>query len=140
MNEPVWIDLREALAIHQKALALHGGAEGVRDQTLLESALARPKQMYAYADNPDWADLSAALTAGVVCNHPFVDGNKRTGFLLGVLFLELNGLEFVAKEEDAAQAVLALAARTLTQAEYKNWLSDNLAGSVTRNGALKKLC
>ncbi len=128
MNEPVWIDLRDALAIHQKALALHGGAAGVRDQTLLESALARPRQMHAYADHPDWADLSAALTAGVVRNHPFVDGNKRTGFLLGVLFLELNGLEFVATEEDAAQAVLALAAGSLTEGEFRNWLGDNIAG------------
>ncbi len=130
MKEPVWIDLRDALAIHDKMLALHGGAAGIRDQTLLESALARPRQIYAYADSPDWADLSAALIAGVVRNHPFVDGNKRTGFLLGVLFLELNELEFIAKEEDAAQAVLSLAAGSLAEAEFKNWLSDNIAGWV----------
>jgi death-on-curing protein len=130
VKEPVWIDLRDALAIHDKMLALHGGAAGIRDQTLLESALARPRQIYAYADSPDWADLSAALIAGVVRNHPFVDGNKRTGFLLGVLFLELNELEFIAKEEDAAQAVLSLAAGSLAEAEFKNWLSDNIAGWV----------
>ncbi len=74
--------------------------------------------------------MSAALTAGLVRDRPFEDANKRTGFLLGVLFPELNGLEFVAKEEDAAQAVLALAAGTLTETEFKNWLSDNLAGWV----------
>ena len=128
MKEPVWIDMRDALAIHDRMLALHGGAEGIRDQTLLESALARPRQVYAYAENPALADLGAALVAGVVKNHPFVDGNKRTGFLLGVLFLELNGLEFVAKEEDAAQAVLALAAGSLDEAEFRNWLSDNIIG------------
>jgi len=128
VKEPVWIDMRDALAIHDRMLALHGGAEGIRGQTLLESALARPRQLHAYADNPNWADLSAALMAGVVRNHPFVDGNKRTGFLLGVLFLELNGSKFVAKEEDAAQAVLSLAAGTLDEAEFKNWLSDNIIG------------
>ena len=133
MKEPVWIDMRDALAIHDRMLALHGGAEGIRDQTLLESALARPRQMYAYADNPNWADLSAALMAGVVRNHPFVDGNKRTGFLLGVLFLELNGSKFVAKEEDAAQAVLSLAAGTLDEAEFKNWLNDNIIGQKRRS-------
>jgi len=133
VKEPVWIDMRDALAIHDRMLALHGGAEGIRDQTLLESALARPRQMYAYADNPNWADLSAALMAGVVRNHPFVDGNKRTGFLLGVLFLELNGSKFVAKEEDAAQAVLSLAAGTLDEAEFKNWLNDNIIGQKRRS-------
>ena len=73
MNGPAWIELRDALAIHDRALALHGGAEGIRDQGLLESALARPRQMYADADDPDWADLSAALTAGIVRNHSFVE-------------------------------------------------------------------
>ncbi len=126
MTEPAWLDLRDALAIHDRILALHGGAEGIRDQGLLESALARPRQMYAYADDPDLADLSAALTVAVVRNHPFVDGNKRTGFLLGVLFPELNGLEFAAKEEDAAQAVLSLAAGSLTEGQFRNWLRDNI--------------
>lgn len=92
--------------------------------------LGASQQIYAYADHLDRADLSAALTAGLVRDRPFEDANKRTGFLLGVLFPELNGLEFVAKEEDAAQAVLALAAGTLTETEFKNWLSDNLAGWV----------
>ena len=137
MKEPVWIDMRDALAIHDRMLALHGGAEGIRDQTLLESALARPRQVYAYAENPALADLGAALVAGVVKNHPFVDGNKRTGFLLGVLFLELNGSKFVAKEEDAAQAVLSLAAGTLEEAEFKNWLNDNVVGQTRCSARMK---
>jgi death-on-curing protein len=124
--------MRDALAIHDRMLVLHGGAPGIRDRNLLESALARPRQLYAYAHNPKWADLSAALTAGVVRNHPFVDGNKRTGFLLGVLFLELNSLRFIAKEEDAAQAVLSLAAGTLDETEFKDWLSDNIASPVPK--------
>jgi death-on-curing protein len=129
--------MRDALAIHDRMLALHGGAEGIRDQTLLESALARPRQVYAYAENPALADLGAALVAGVVKNHPFVDGNKRTGFLLDVLFLELNGSKFVAKEEDAAQAVLSLAAGTLEEAEFKNWLSDNIVGQKRCSARMK---
>jgi death-on-curing protein len=130
VKEPVWIDLRDALAIHDRLLILYGGAEGLRDQTLLESALARPRQVYAYGDNPDLVDLSTALMAGVVKNHPFVDGNKRTGFVLGVMFLELNGLDFAASEEDATQAVRLLAAGRLDEASFRNWLCDNIAGWV----------
>ena len=83
--------------------------------------------MYAYAENPTVTDLAAALIFGVVRNHPFVDGNKRTGFVLGVMFLELNGLQFGATEEDATQAVRLLAAGDLDENSFKNWLSDNIA-------------
>ncbi|MBV9286809.1 MAG: type II toxin-antitoxin system death-on-curing family toxin [Hyphomicrobiales bacterium] len=105
----VWVEEREALAIHQRLLVLHGGAGGVRDEALLQSALARPRQAAAYADDPAIADLAALYTAGIVRNHPFIDGNKRTGFVLGVLFLELNGFIFNAAQEDAANAVLRVA-------------------------------
>jgi len=132
VKEPVWVDLRDALAIHDRLLVLYGGAEGLRDQNLLESALARPQQIYAYAENPDLADLGSALMAGVVRNHPFVDGNKRTAFVLGVMFLELNGLDFVATEEDATQAVRLLAAGSLDEGSFKNWLCDNIAGWLGR--------
>ncbi len=130
MTEPFWIDLRDALTIHDRLLSLYGGAEGIRAQDLLESALARPKQIYTYAENPTLLDLGAALMAGVVRNHPFVDGNKRTGFVLGVMFLELNGLQFKATEEDATQAVRLLAAGDLDEIAFKNWLSDNVAHSA----------
>ncbi len=130
MKEPIWIDLRDALAIHERLLALYGGPEGVRDEGLLESALARPKQLLAYGDNPDLTALSAALTAGIVWNHPFIDGNKRTGFLLGVLFLELNGFDFSASEADATIAVRSLASKQLNEVGYKNWLHANTVPSV----------
>ena len=99
--------------LHDRLLALHGGAAGVRDDGLLQSALARPQQHYAYADTPDLIEMATAYTAGIVRNHPFVDGNKRTGFVVGILFLELNGYRFTATQESAAQAVIALAAGTL---------------------------
>jgi death-on-curing protein len=126
MKEPVWIEERDALALHGKLLALHGGGEGIRDKGLLESALARPKQLYAYADSPDLIDMTAAYTAGVVRNHPFVDGNKRTGFVVGVLFLELNGWRFTATEAAATQAVLALAAGTLDETGYAAFLRAHI--------------
>ena len=118
MKEPVWIDERDALVLHDRLLALHGGAVGLRDDGLLKSALARPQQHFAYAESPDIVDMAAAYTWGIVRNHPFVDGNKRTGFVVGVLFLELNGYRFNASEEDAAQMVLELAGGNLDEAGY----------------------
>jgi death-on-curing protein len=125
VTEPLWLEERDALALHDRLLALHGGAAGVRDDALLQSALARPQQIHAYADAPDLLDLAAAYTAGIVRNHPFIDGNKRTGFVVGILFLELNGYRFTASEADAAQAVLELAAGTLDEAGYTNFLRAN---------------
>jgi death-on-curing protein len=111
--------------LHDRLLALHGGAAGVRDDALLQSALARPQQIHAYADTADLLDLAAAYTVGIVRNHPFIDGNKRTGFVVGILFLELNDYRFTASEADAAQAVLELAAGTLAEAGYTNFLRAN---------------
>jgi death-on-curing protein len=115
----------DALVLHDRLLALHGGASGVRDSALLQSALARPRQHYAYRENTDVIDMAAAYTAGIIRNHPFIDGNKRTGFLAGVLFLELNGYRFTASEEDAAQAVMTVAAGTLDEAGYGAFLRAN---------------
>ena len=125
MKDPVWIDERDALALHDHLLALHGGAAGLRDDALLKSALARPQQHYAYAESPDIIDMAAVYTAGIVRNHPFVDGNKRTGFVVGILFLELNGYRLAASEEAAAQAVLELAAGNLDEAIYSAFLRAN---------------
>jgi len=125
VREPIWIDERDALALHDRLLALHGGAAGLRDDNLLISALARPRQHHTYGDAPDIVDLAAIYTAGVLQNHPFVDGNKRTGFLLGILFLELNGYKFNASEEDTTQAVMALASGTIDEAEYGAFLRGN---------------
>ncbi len=131
MKETVWIDEREALALHDRLLALNGGAAGVRDDGLLKSALARPQQYQAYGGSSDAVELAAIYTAGIVCNHPFVDGNKRTGFVIGILFLELNGYRFNASEEDAAQAVMTLAAGKLDEAGYGAFLRANT--SRTKN-------
>jgi len=125
VKDPVWIDERDALALHDHLLALHGGAAGLRDDALLKSALARPQQHYAYAESPDIIDMAAVYTAGIVRNHPFVDGNKRTGFVVGILFLELNGYRLAASEEAAAQAVLELAAGNLDEAIYSAFLRAN---------------
>jgi death-on-curing protein len=122
---PLWIEERDVLAIHDRLLALHGGAAGLRDRGLLESALARPRQHHAYADKSDIVEMTALYTAGIVRNHPFVDGNKRTGFVIGVVFLELHGFVFKASEADATQAVMALAAGTLDEAGYSGWLREN---------------
>lgn len=124
-REPIWIEDRDVLAIHDRLLAAHGGASGLRDEGLLQSALARPRQHYAYAGSPDMIEMAALYTAGIVRNHPFVDGNKRAGFVVGVLFLELNGFRFFASEEDATQAVLDLAAGTLDEAAFTAWLRSN---------------
>ena len=126
MSEPVWIDEREVLVLHDQLLALDGGSEGVRSEALLQSALARPRQLHAYGHAPDIIDMAATYTAGIVRNHPFVDGNKRTGFVVGVLFLELNGYRFVALEEDATQAVLSLAAGKLDETAFTAWLRANV--------------
>ena len=124
MTEIVWIDLPEVLAIHAHQLDEHGGASGLRDPDLLESALARPRQRHAYGD-PDVFDLAAAYTAAIIANHPFVDGNKRTGFVAGVLFLELNGPTLAASEADATRAVLDLAASEMNEDDFASWLRIN---------------
>ena len=125
MTEPVWIDERETLVFHDRLIAVHGGVPGMRDAGLLRSALARPRQHAAYGDGAGMLMLAALYTAGIVRNHPFADGNKRTGFVLGVLFLELNGYVFRASQEDAANAVLALAAGQMDEHGYATFLGDN---------------
>ncbi len=127
MKQPIWIDERDALALHDRLLALHGGASGLRDDALLKSALARPQRLLDYAEAPDIIDMATAYTAGIVRDHPFVDGNKRTGFVVGILFLELNGYRFTASEEDAAQAILELAAGSLDETGYSSFLRANVA-------------
>lgn len=127
-REPLWIEERDALAIHDRLIAIHGGATGLRDRGLLQSALARLRQHQAYADSADIVAMAALYTAGIVGNHPFVDGNKRAGFVVGILFLELHGFDFKASEEDATQAVLDLAAGTLNEVAFAAWLRANVKG------------
>ncbi len=123
---PLWIDERDALAIHGRLLSVHGGAAGLRDAGLLQSAMARPLQHHAYAASPDVIEMASLYTAGIVRNHPFVDGNKRTGFVVGVLFLELNGLNFHATEEEGTQSVMDLAAVKINEAVYAACLRSNV--------------
>ena len=115
------------LRIHDRLIKLDGGAEGLRDSTLLKSALARPKQLHVYSEGSDIIDLAAAYTVGILRNHPFFDGNKRTGFVVGVLFLELNGYLFSATEDAATEAVLELAAGTINEGTYSAFLREHAA-------------
>ncbi len=121
----VWPGEHDALAVHDRSLSLHGGAAGVRDHGLLASVLARPRQLEANGEAVDVVDLAASYTAGLIQNHPFIDGNKRTGFVIGILFLELNGARFTASEEAATQAVMGLAAGALDTAGYAAFLREN---------------
>jgi death-on-curing protein len=125
MTEFAWIDEADARAIHDLVLSEHGGAPGLRDEGLLKSALARARQAQAYGDAPDLIDLAAAYVADIVRNHPYVDGNKRTGFVVGVLFLELNGCRFTAGEADATKAMLDLAAETLDEAAFATSMREH---------------
>lgn len=123
---PRWIGAAVALAIHDRQLAEHGGSEGLRDAGLLESALARPVNAWGYGD-PDMADLAAAYAYGVARNHPFVDGNKRTAWILSRLFLSDNGIELRFDKPEAIRVVLALAAGALTEAELAGWYRERIA-------------
>jgi death-on-curing protein len=126
VKEPLWVDGRVARALHTRLLALYGGAPGLRDEGLLQSALARPRQLFTYGESPNLIDMAAAYTAGIVRNHPFVDGNKRTGFVVGVLFLETNGYRFTAPEEDATRVVLDLATGLIDEKGFVSWLSNHV--------------
>jgi death-on-curing protein len=124
MKAPYWLTREECLALHDMMLSHYGGIAGVRDENMLESALAKPRQRFHY-DKPTMADLGAAYAAGIVKNHPFLDGNKRTGFMMGAGFLERNGFEFVATEAEAVLRTLALAAGEMSEGDYAAWLQAN---------------
>jgi death-on-curing protein len=124
MKEPYWLTREECLALHEMMLSQYGGSEGLRDENMLESALAKPRRLFAYG-KPTMSDLAASYVFGVVKNHPFVDGNKRTGFMLGAGFLERNGYEFRASEAEAAVRTLALAAGEMSESEFAAWLKAN---------------
>jgi len=126
--DPVWLGEAVVMAVHGRLLAEHGGAPGIQDPALLDSALARPQHLVAYGD-PDIYDLAAAYTSGIVRNHPFVDGNKRTGFMAGYVFLASNKLQLTALEADVVQIVRLLAASEIGEAEYAAWLRENCASA-----------
>jgi death on curing protein len=119
-----WIDKRLLLILHDESLAEHGGASGVRDEGLLESALARPLNLLAYGD-PDAADLAASYGVGLAKNHAFVDGNKRAAFLSVGLFLAMNGFRLNASQADATLTVLAVASSEMDEATFASWIRAN---------------
>jgi death-on-curing protein len=127
MTEPVWINERLALALHQRQIAEHGGEPGVRSPELLESVLARPLQRFHYSSDPDLCALAASYAAGLAGNHPFFDGNKRTAFVVYRLFLLSNGIEVTASREDRYLMMLRLAAGEIEEETFATWLRENTA-------------
>lgn len=127
----VWLEKALTLAIHDRQLAEHGGSAGVRNETLLESALARPQQLFAYGDPaPDLAELAASLAFGLARNHPFVDGNKRTAYVAYRTFLALNKVELVATDEEKYLTMLALAEGKLSEKDFAAWLRAHIRSST----------
>ena len=124
MKEPVWIPDAAVRAIHLELIAEYDGLPGVRDENLLQSALARPRNLFAYGD-PGLFELAAAYAFGLARNHPFADGNKRVAFASMAVFLELNGHELAAEKADAIGLMLGLAAGKLSQAELAAWIRRN---------------
>jgi death-on-curing protein len=127
MTMIIWIERPLAIAIHERQLAEHGGGIGVRDNGLLDSALARPQQSHAYGDPPpDLADLAASLAFGLARNHPFIDGNKRTAHVCYRVFLALNGADLVASDEDKYVRMIGLAEGSLSEADFASWLRQHI--------------
>jgi death-on-curing protein len=124
VNEPIWLRLEAILAAHDDQLAEHGGGVGVRDQGLLESALARPLNLHAYGE-PSLAKLAASYAFGIARNHPFVDGNKRTALVAAESFLGLNGVDLTATDLECVEIFLALAAGEITEEELAAWIDRN---------------
>ena len=126
MKEPVWIGVLETLVLHDLQLVAFGGAAGVRDFGALESALARPRNLLAYGKKkPSLARLAAAYAFGIIKNHPFIDGNKRTALVVAFAFLEVNGIEMDASEEDAYRVFMDLASGRTGEDELAAWISEN---------------
>ena len=121
-----WLLFEAVLAMHKAQIVQHGGDDGVRDIGLLDSALARPKNVEAYEPDADLARLAAAYGFGIAKNHPFIDGNKRTALVATLSFLEINGAELIAETKDLYLAFLSLADGTLTEDELAAWLRERI--------------
>lgn len=122
----IWVADSVVLAIHEAQLAEHGGIASIRDEGLLSSALARPHNLEAYGDDPDVAALAAAYAFGIARNHPFLDGNKRTAFVVMELFLNLNGWTLEANDTDCIATMMALAAGDLSEKKLAEWLREHI--------------
>jgi death on curing protein len=123
VNQPLWISKKAVLAMHSAQLAEHGGSDGIRDETLLDSALAKPLNVFAYADQPDIFRLAPSYAFGIARNHAFVDGNKRTALVVSLTFLERNGWDIVAQKEDVYFTFLHLADGSLSEEELTVWFT-----------------
>ncbi|BAU66977.1 death on curing protein [Stanieria sp. NIES-3757] len=123
MIEPIWIEEAVVIAIHRRQLAEHGGSDGIRDRGLLESALSRPKNQLAYG-NPSIFDLAAAYGYGIAKNHPFIDGNKRTSYVVMRTFLILNGYDIQASASEKYQTWVRLANNQINEVELVNWIES----------------
>jgi len=124
MREPVWVLREVVLLAHEQSLAQFGGSAGIRDEGLLDSALGKPQNLFAYG-KPGLFDLAASYCFGIVKNHPFIDGNKRAGFVVALTFPQINGWRLEASEVDATLRTLALAAGGMTETAYAEWLKAN---------------
>ncbi|MCK1639985.1 type II toxin-antitoxin system death-on-curing family toxin [Bradyrhizobium sp. 157] len=124
MIEPFWLTRQMIVAIHDEQLTIHGGASGLRDEGMLESALDRPKNRWAY-EKPELAELAAAYAFGIARNHPFVDGNKRMSLLALYTFLGVNGIDFIVPGAEAAAIILSLAAGEVSEESLARWIRDN---------------
>jgi death-on-curing protein len=124
MKEPVWVLREVVLLAHEQSLARFGGSAGLRDEGLLDSALRKPLNLFAYGQ-PTIFELAASYAFGLVKNHPFIDGNKRSGFIVALTFLQINGWHLQASEVDATLRTLALAAGEMTEADFADWLEAN---------------
>jgi death-on-curing protein len=125
VSDWLWVDISVAAAAHGEQLAEHGGGEGIRDMAMLESALARPRNLVAYGA-PDAADLAAAYAFGIARNHPFVDGNKRTALVVCETFLGCNGYRLNVTDAELVVLFLALAAGDLSEDELAGWLRERI--------------
>jgi death-on-curing protein len=125
VDEPRWVSKRAVLALHSEQLAEHGGSDGIRDESLLDSALAKPKNVFAYGDAPDLFRLAASYAYGIARNHAFVDGNKRTALVVSVLFLNRNGWDVEASKEDEYFTFLHLADGSLSEEDLAAWFTTH---------------
>ncbi len=125
MKEPIWVDKPETLVAHSRQLAEHGGSDGIRDETLLDSALAKPLNVFAYEEDPSLYRLAASYAFGIARNHAFVDGNKRTALVIAEGFLRLNGLKITAQPEDKYLTFLGLAEGSVSEEELAAWFREH---------------
>ena len=127
MKSPIWVPRIVVETIHFEQIREHGGLAGIRDESLLEAALARPQQKWSYNKSPQLAELAAAYCYGILRSHPFNDGNKRVAFLTMVVFLGLNKLEFNAEETEAVSIILDAAAGRLSESNLTDWIKDHIS-------------